>query len=380
VTYIHIIVRMNIMSILQKIGVAIMHIGMPLVLWYHALIINPFINIATEDAKGFEKAANIALIPTQYILAGKIAYPVEEDGRTIYRLKQRFDYNLHFWVKTGASFCALSYSLSIGTLLKAISYLDSGVRKKHQLIKEYLNRTDVVSNKEYYEKLGLDVGDMNEAEWIDLTWYKRRPGDENHLAREKEALKEVFQILKKHNIPCWVDCGTCLGAYRYGGVIPWDMDIDIAILEPDFENVRRALNELDKDKYEVQDWSNRCLPNTYLKIFVKQGEAMIDIYHFAVHPENKTVQYILSNEYSIFLPESWRIRERRFTVPMAYDTVFPLKKALFDGIEVFVPNKTKKYLQSFYGENIEPAKVYDENTCQYEKDLTHPYWNRAYVH
>ena len=221
---------------------------------------------------------------------------------------------------------------------------------------------------------------MNEAEWGNCQFHKRRPGDENHLEEEKEALAEVFRILKKHNIPCWVDCGTCLGAFRYGGIIPWDLDIDVAVLEPDFENVSRALNELDKNRFVVQDWSSSCLPNTYLKIYVKGGSTLIDIYHFAIHPQTRQVQYILSQEHNIFLPQSWRIRERRFTVPIDFDTVFPLKKALFDGVEVYVPNKTAKYLQTFYGENLDPAKVYDESTCRYEKDLSHPYWQRAYVH
>ena len=142
---------MQIMSLLQRIGVVIMHIGMPLVLWYHCVLSNVFFNVATEDAKGFEKAANVALIPMHYIFAGKIAYPVEEDGKKTYRLKQRFDYTPHFWVKTSLSFSALSYSFPIGCLLKGIPYLKADVRKKHQLIHEYLNRTDIVSNLEYYE-------------------------------------------------------------------------------------------------------------------------------------------------------------------------------------------------------------------------------------
>lgn len=67
-------------------------------------------------------------------------------------------------------------------------------------------------------------------------------------------------------------------------------------------------------------------------------------------------------------------------VPSAYETVFPLKKALFDGIEVYVPNQTKKYLQERYGENISPVKIYNEITGEYEKDLSHPYWQLPYVY
>ena len=59
--------------------------------------------------------------------------------------------------------------------------------------------------------------------------------------------------------------------------------------------------------------------------------------------------------------------------------VFPLKKAYFDGIGVFVPGKTKEYLQQRYGDNIDPVKTYNAQTGQYEKDLSHPYWKDSYA-
>ena len=46
------------------------------------------------------------------------------------------------------------------------------------------------------------------------------------------AFKDVVTLLEQHNIIYWVDFGTCLGAYRYGGVIPWDWDTDISISFP----------------------------------------------------------------------------------------------------------------------------------------------------
>ena len=67
-------------------------------------------------------------------------------------------------------------------------------------------------------------------------------------------------------------------------------------------------------------------------------------------------------------------------MPVSYETVFPLKKALFDGLEVFVPANPEKYLQRYYGENLAPAKIYSPVTGRYEKDLTHPYWQKSYVH
>ncbi len=56
------------------------------------------------------------------------------------------------------------------------------------------------------------------------------------------------------------------------------------------------------------------------------------------------------------------------------------RKAMLDGVEVYVPQDTEKYLQRYYGDNLAPAKVFDAATGQYEKDLSHPYWQKSYVH
>jgi hypothetical protein len=74
------------------------------------------------------------------------------------------------------------------------------------------------------------------------------------------------------------------------------------------------------------------------------------------------------------MSEHFRNHERTYTVATPFDTVFPLKKANFDGIEVAVPGKVKEYLQGRYGQDISPVKVYDPVTGQYEKVSSHPYW------
>ncbi|HSX26679.1 MAG TPA: LicD family protein [Chlamydiales bacterium] len=347
---------------------------MPLVCSYYVLVGNPFLNTAAQDATGLEKAGNILLVPFQYICAGREAIP-KEDGT--WEFIQRFDYSgPHVWPKTFFCAIALPPSLILGCAVKGASFLQEPKRKRHQSLQNGLTSRQIQLNVKTYEELGLFIS----AELSPSQGYTRRPGDERHLEIEKKALQEITHLLNEKKIPWWVDCGTCLGTYRYGGVIPWDSDLDIAVLLPDFENVRRALFDLDPKKYIVQDWSTRECPKSYIKVFIRESGTLIDIYHFAIDLQKKEIQYILSLDTNAFFPEWWKIRERRFTVPVAFETVFPLKKALFDGIEVFIPNNPKKYLQRYYGENLDPAKIYDPLTDNYEKDLSHPYWQRAYVH
>ena len=47
--------------------------------------------------------------------------------------------------------------------------------------------------------------------------------------------KEVKQILDRHGLRYFAIGGTCIGAVRHGGFIPWDDDLDIALPDVDFK-------------------------------------------------------------------------------------------------------------------------------------------------
>jgi len=50
-----------------------------------------------------------------------------------------------------------------------------------------------------------------------------------------ELLVELTKICDKWNIPYFLVSGTALGAVKYRGFIPWDDDIDVAMLRRDYE-------------------------------------------------------------------------------------------------------------------------------------------------
>lgn len=356
-----------------------MHVGMPLVQVYHSATGSMLFNTASQDAQGLEKIADVILAPAQYVMAGR--YFETNDGIN-YTCRQRFSYDSSYltWAKTGVSFISMPLSLVIGGALKSLSLLSFDVQQHQKNLAYSYFKAPCLLNNQFYQSCGIQLVSLSDAEVLEAPQHSRRPGDEKVLSKDKEALKEVVSILNDFNIPFWLDCGTLLGAQRYGGIIPWDFDLDIAILQKDFDNVFRALSGLDQQKYTVQDWSSRDKPKTYLKVYVKETGLLIDIYNFEIDQDKKVIRSILSNENSMFLPESWRIRERRFIIDTPINFVFPLKKANFDGIEVFVPNQTVEYLKQRYGQNIGPAKIFNPITNHYEKDLNHPYWQMPHAH
>jgi hypothetical protein len=369
-------------SLLDRSSTVIMKLGMPLVYFYHLILTSITLTTAADDATGLEKMANQLLTPTYFILDGKRATPhYDLEGNRYYLLDHHFDYSNHFFMKTTAAYAALPISIAIGIPLKLISHALPEGKQRHQEIVDAIHSTAIHLNNDYYRKIGMDLhDDYSQAERISAPAYLRQEGEAQPDACDVEALREIVRILNHHKIPFWIDCGTCLGAYRHGGMIPHDWDIDIALFATDFHNVSHALQELDPQKYAVQDWSGRNKPDTYLKVFVKESNALIDLYNFGFDAEKKELFTILSNEHNVFLPKSWKIREKRYTTPMPFENVFPRKIALFEGIEVPVPGKTKEYLQVFYGEDLSPIRTWNPETRTYEKIEDHPYWQLPHAH
>jgi hypothetical protein len=368
--------KMLLNGLVKKITQVAVFWGLPLTSFYHHYTENPYINLAFEEATSLEKWSNVFLAPSHYLFGARF---IQGHDEQTFSIQQRFEYEELFYPKAVGSAIVLPFSYTIGICLKGLSMIDSDVNLRHQAYEQWLKNGQLVSNLDYYQSLGIKIIPEEKMELAECQNHLRREEDIKTLSEERVALKEIALVFQKYKIPFWMDCGTCLGAYRYGGIIPWDFDVDLSILRPDFLNAFKALQELDPSKYEVQDWSGRDRPGSYLKLYVKKTHALIDIYTFQIDEKNKTVHYLIGNENSIFLPEGWKMRERLYTKPSKIEDVFPLKLAKFDGLLLPVPNKTKEYLQLRYGENIGPVKIFNPKTNEYEKDLSHPYWQFQYA-
>ena len=64
---------------------------------------------------------------------------------------------------------------------------------------------------------------------------------------ELTILEEADRICRENRIHYTIIAGTLLGARRHGGFIPWDDDVDIALLRPEYERFRAACGKLPAD-------------------------------------------------------------------------------------------------------------------------------------
>ncbi|WP_027216544.1 LicD family protein [Butyrivibrio fibrisolvens] len=56
-------------------------------------------------------------------------------------------------------------------------------------------------------------------------------------------LDEILEIADRHDIKIWLDYGSLLGAVRHHGYIPWDDDIDTAVMRKDYLPLINYLKE-----------------------------------------------------------------------------------------------------------------------------------------
>lgn len=67
-----------------------------------------------------------------------------------------------------------------------------------------------------------------------------------------DILKHFDSLCEKYNLTYWAAFGTCLGAIRHKGFIPWDDDLDIYMPRHDYEKLWIIWNDINEDsKYKL---------------------------------------------------------------------------------------------------------------------------------
>lgn len=93
-----------------------------------------------------------------------------------------------------------------------------------------------------------------------------------------QMLHEIDRVCRKYDITYMLFAGTALGAVRHSGFVPWDDDLDIIMLRPEYERfLALAADELDSTVYYLQREFSEHWPMFFTKLR-KNDTACIERY------------------------------------------------------------------------------------------------------
>ena len=150
-----------------------------------------------------------------------------------------------------------------------------------------------------------------------------------------QILKDTTELLDKHGIRYVIDGGTVLGAVRHGGLIPWDDDADLLVLQEDESKIMGLVEEFFKMGYTIK-YTGTMYVVTYQG--TNDTPPFIDIMIIKKNSISNTYEYTNSVLRSTFSKEWY---------PAEY--LFPRKSYDFGPLKLWGPNNAMWYLDHYYG-------------------------------
>lgn len=237
---------------------------------------------------------------------------------------------------------------------------------------------------------------------IDITTIPPATGQIRDIQLANLALLKEFDFVCRENgLQYWLDSGTLLGAVRHKGFVPWDDDIDVAMLREDYEKVIKAFEASSRnpDIYASYVRDKKDPSGITLKVQHKRCEHLfVDIFPFDNY--GKT----LSEDEQIKITEEYKKERKNIKKCVSFadtndelfsklkklrhkfiqtnktadsdivcgsefayriknwffknDTIFPLKDIEYENIRFMSVNKPEVYLSNLYKNYmLYPSKI-----------------------
>lgn len=183
-------------------------------------------------------------------------------------------------------------------------------------------------------------------------------------------MKKIDEAFEKHKINYWAGGGTLLGAIRHGGLIPWDDDLDLYILDSDEEKLLSIQTTLEqeglilhhywKDLYKI--FEKTALPiqdPKDPKTLLPFGYPAADVFVMTLEKGREAQDVYVHKSYDFY----WHWNMDRFDFPQ----IVSLVRVPFGPIKISIPSDPESYLCRLYGE--------DQYPLLWKRYAKEPTWN-----
>jgi lipopolysaccharide cholinephosphotransferase len=167
-----------------------------------------------------------------------------------------------------------------------------------------------------------------------------------------DTMDKTNKFMRKNNLQYFITCGTLLGAVRHKGIIPYDKDVDIAMIDTEFE---KLLNNKEKLKefglllnYDDYIWRIEKMDGSgmYIDVFLYKKEGDKYIYTEPKNTERWPKEYLYEHE------------------------LYPLVELDFGEYKLFAPNNYKKILERYYGDDYMNPYYFGQGSNWFDKLIT----------
>ena len=84
---------------------------------------------------------------------------------------------------------------------------------------------------------------------------------------ELEIMDEIDRVCRERGITYFLGYGSCLGAVRHGGFIPWDDDMDVVMMREDYERFLAVFNEVTGAEHmRAVSYRDKSAPCVFAKV------------------------------------------------------------------------------------------------------------------